>query len=179
MHELEGHAGHSGHSDNPLVIPVSITISILAVLVAGVTLLGHRAHTEELLRQAKASDQWAYYQAKNIRLRELQSFVDLLGVVTTQDKEKAAEIRGKYAKEVERYGGDKEDISKEAKELEKERNLYQKRANHFDAGEGILEFALIICSLTLLTNNKLFWFSGILIGLIGVIVALTGFLVRI
>jgi hypothetical protein len=178
MHEIEGHGGHTGQRDNPLVIPVSITISILAVLVAGVTLLGHRAHTEELLVQAKASDQWAYYQAKNIRLRELQGFADLLGVVTTQNKEEAAEIREKYAKEVERYGGDKEDISQEAKGLEKERDLYQKRANHFDAGEGILEFALIICSLTLLTDKKLFWVSGILIGLAGVIVALSGFLVH-
>ena len=179
MHEIEGHGGHADHGNNPLVIPVSITISILAVLVAAVTLLGHRAHTEELLLQAKASDQWAYYQAKNIRLRELQSFADLLGVVATQDKDKAAKIREKYAKEVERYGGDKEDISKEAKELEKERDLYQKRADHFDAGEGILEFALIICSLTLLTNKKLFWFSGIIIGAAGVIVALTGFLVHV
>jgi len=179
MHEIEGHGGHADHGNNPLVIPVSITISILAVLVAAVTLLGHRAHTEELLLQAKASDQWAYYQAKNIRLRELQSFADLLGVVATQDKDKAAEIRETYAKEIERYGGDKEDISKEAKEFEKERNLYQKRADHFDAGEGILEFALIICSLTLLTNKKLFWFSGIIIGAAGVIVALTGFLVHV
>ena len=179
MHEIEGHGGRADHGNSPLVIPVSITISILAVLVAAVTLLGHRAHTEELLLQAKASDQWAYYQAKNIRLRELQSFADLLGVVATQDKDKAAEIREKYAKEVERYGGDKEDISKEAKDLEKERDLYQKRANHFDAGEGILEFALIICSLTLLTNKKLFWFSGIIIGAAGVIVALTGFLVHV
>jgi len=179
MHEIEGHGGHADHGNNPLVIPVSITISILAVLVAAVTLLGHRAHTEELLLQAKASDQWAYYQAKNIRLRELQSFADLLGVVATQDKHKAAEIRETYAKEIERYGGDKEDISKEAKEFEKERNLYQKRADHFDAGEGILEFALIICSLTLLTNKKLFWFSGIIIGAAGVIVALTGFLVHV
>lgn len=179
MHEIEGHGGHADHGNGPLVIPVSITISILAVLVAAVTLLGHRAHTEELLLQAKASDQWAYYQAKNIRLRELRSFADLLGVVATQDKDKAVEIREKYAKEVERYGGDKEDISKEAKDLEKERDLYQKRADHFDAGEGILEFALIICSLTLLTSKKLFWFSGIIIGAAGVMVALTGFLVRV
>ena len=135
--------------------------------------------TEAATLQSAASDQWAYYQAKNIRLRELQSFADLLGVVATQDKDKAAEIREKYAKEVERYGGDKEDISKEAKEHEKERDLYQKRADHFDAGEGILEFALIICSLTLLTNKKLFWFSGIIIGAAGVIVALTGFLVHV
>lgn len=179
MHEIEGHGGHGGEHNSPLVIPVSITISILAVLVAAVTLLGHRAHTEELLLQAKASDQWAYYQAKNIRLRELQSFADLLGVVALDEKDKAAQLREKYAKEIERYGGDKEDISKEAKDLEHERDLYQRRADHFDAGEGVLEFALIICSLTLLTNKKFFWFSGILIGVVGMIVALTGFLVHV
>jgi hypothetical protein len=179
MHEIEGHGGHGGEHGGPLVIPVSITISILAVLVAAVTLVGHRAHTEELLLQAKASDQWAYYQAKNIRLRELQSFADLLGVVALDEKDKAAQIREKYAKEIERYGGDKEDISKEAKDLEHERDLYQRRADHFDGGEGVLEFGLIICSLTLLTNKKFFWFSGMLIGVVGVIVALTGFLVHV
>jgi hypothetical protein len=179
MHEIESHGGHGGDHGSPLVIPVSITISILAVLVAAVTLLGHRAHTEELLLQAKASDQWAYYQAKNIRLRELQSFAELLGVVALDEKDKAAQIREKYTKEIDRYGGDKEDISKEAKDFEHERDLYQRRADHFDAGEGVLEFALIICSLTLLTNKKFFWFSGILIGVVGVIVALTGFLVHV
>jgi hypothetical protein len=180
MHELEGHGGPGAeHGNNPLVIPVSMTIAILAVLVAVATLLGHRAHTEELLLQAKASDQWAYYQAKNIRLRELESFGDLLGVVATQDKEKAQQIREGYAKEIGRYGEDKEDISKEAKALENERDRYRKRADYFDAGEGILEFALIICSLTLLTNHKLFWLSGILIGAAGVAVTLVGFLVRV
>jgi len=178
MHELEGHGGEHG-AGNPLVIPVSVTISILAVLVAVVTLLGHRAHTEELLLQAKASDQWAYYQAKNIRLRELESFADLLGVAAVQDKDKAAEIRQKYGKEVERYGSDKEDISNEAKALEHQRDLYQQRADRFDAAEGILEFALIISSVTLLTNKKLFWYSGILIGIVGVVVALTGYLVHV
>jgi hypothetical protein len=121
MHELEGHGGHGGEHGGRLVIPVSITISILAVLVAAVTLLGHRAHTEEVLLQGKAFNQWAYYQAKNIRLRELQSFHDLLEVVSTEDKAKAGEIKKEYAKEIERYGGDKEDISKEAKDLEQER----------------------------------------------------------
>jgi hypothetical protein len=179
MHEIENPADHGAeHASNPLVIPVSITISILAVAVAVATLLGHRSHTEELLLQAKASDEWAYYQAKNIRLRELESFADLLGVVATQDKDKAAQVRENYVKEMERYGGDKGDISTEAKGLENERDRYQKRADCFDAGEGILEFALIVCSMTLLTNKKLFWFSGIFIGIVGVVVTLAGFFIH-
>src|ERR1700731_1309015 len=103
-------------------LPVSLTMSILAVLVAGATLLGHRAHTEELLLQSQATDQWAYYQAKNIRLHEMQSVADMLGALAPADKEKAGALQEKYKKEVERYEGDKDDISEKAKELEKERD---------------------------------------------------------
>ena len=74
-----------GHQDYRYTLPVSLTISILAVLVAGATLLGHRAHTEEVVLQAKASDQWAYYQAKNIRRHEDEIFSDLASVETTTD----------------------------------------------------------------------------------------------
>jgi len=145
MHEgVELHEGHEGHGDNPFVVPVSVTISILAVLVAGVTLLGHRAHTEELLLQSQATDQWAYYQAKNIRWHEMQSAADLLGALAPQGNEKAEAVREKYVKESERYAGDKEDISEKAKELEKERDLVSHRADRFDGGEALIEVGLVI-----------------------------------
>jgi hypothetical protein len=176
MAELEVHTHQGERGENPLVIPVSLTMSILAVLVAVATLFGHRAHTEELLLQAQATDQWAYYQAKNIRLHEMQVMVDQLGVFTVQDKEKTELLREKYQKEVERYGADKDSISEKAKEQERERDTLRAKADRFDAGEGILEIALVICSLTLLTDKKLFWYSGLLIGAIGIVVSLGGFL---
>src|SRR6202166_3455763 len=166
------------HGNNPQVLPVSLTISILAVLVAAVTLLGHRAHTEELLLQSQATDQWAYYQAKNIRLHEMQSVADMLGALATQDKEKAAALEEKYKKEVERYEGDKDDISEKAKELEKERDLVSRRADRFDGGEGLIEVGLVICSMTLLTKRRGYWIAGMLIGAGGVAFALTAFLVH-
>lgn len=179
MHEgVELPEAAEGHGENPLTVPVSVTISILAVLVAGVTLLGHRAHTEELLLQSQATDQWAYYQAKNIRLHEMQAVADMLGALAPQDKEKTAAVREKYVKEVERYNGDKEEISEKAKDLEKERDVVSRRADRFDGGEALLEVGLVICSITLLTKRRGFWFGGILIGAVGVVMALTGFLLR-
>jgi hypothetical protein len=160
--------------ENPLILPVSITMSILAVLVASVTLLGHRAHTEELLLQARASDQWAFYQAKNIRRHEDQETADILGTLVQQDKEKAQAAREKYLKEGERYEADKDQISDKAKELENERDLYSRRADRFDGGEGLLEVALVICSITMLTDRRFFWYGGMLIGAAGVILAVTG-----
>jgi len=109
MHEaVELHEGHYEQGDNPLILPVSITISIMAVLVAGVTLLGHRAHTEELLRQSQASDRWAQFQAKSVRLHETQGFSDVVNIVASLDKEKGEALREKYSKQVEQYESDKE-----------------------------------------------------------------------
>jgi Domain of unknown function (DUF4337) len=175
MHEtIELPEAHHEHGDNPFVVPVSVTISILAVLVAAVTLLGHRAHTEELLLQSQATDQWAYFQAKNIRLHETQSMADLLTALVPQDKEKAAALRENYLQEVKRYEGDKDDIGTKAKE----RDLVSRRADRFDGGEALLEVGLVICSITLLTRRRAFWFGGMLIGLAGVGMAITGLLLH-
>ena len=166
------------HLEYRYTVPVSVTISILAVFVAGATLLGHRAHTEELLLQSHATDQWAYYQAKNIRLHEVQGIADLLGALAPADQQKTEALREKYLKEAERYSGEKDDISEKAQEYEKERDLLSRRADRFDAGEAFLEIGLVICSLTLLTKRIGFWFGGIFIGLAGVAVALTGLFLR-
>jgi uncharacterized protein DUF4337 len=168
--EIETHGDH----DYRYTLPVSMTISILAVLVAAVTLLGHRAHTEELLRQTQASDQWAYYQAKNIRLHEMEGIVDLMEALAPQERKETAALRGKYVEEVKRYGGDKDEIGEKAKELEAERDLLSRRADRFDGGEALLEVGLVICSITLLTRRRGFWFAGMAIAVLGAATALTG-----
>ena len=165
---------HEGREEFKYTLPVSLTMSILAVLVAGATLLSHRAHTEELLLQTRATDQWAYYQAKNIRLHEVQGIADLLGALAPSERTETLAVRDKYLKEVERYQSDKEDISDSAKELEKERDVISRRADRFDGGEALLEVGLVICSITLMTRRRLFWFGGMLVGALGVVMALTG-----
>jgi Domain of unknown function (DUF4337) len=169
---------HDHHDKHPLTIPVSVTMAILAVLGAIVTLLGHRANTEELLLQAQATDQWAYYQAKNIRLHEMEAVADMIATLAPQDKEKANVVHEKYVKEVQRYSADKDEISEKAKELEAERDVISRRGNRFDGGEVLLEVGLVICSVTLLTKRRYFWFTGILFGASGVVLALTGFLLH-
>ena len=169
---------HHGYEDHPLVLPVSITMSILAVLIAGATLLSHRAHTEELLLQSQATDQWAYYQAKNGRYHGMQSTADVIATMIPQDKEKAETILKKYEKDIERYDNDKEDISEKAQELEKERDLVSRRADRYDGGEALLQIGLVICSITMLTKRKVFWFAGMLLGMVGIVLAALGVFLR-
>ena len=162
IQELQEQAEEGSH--HPSLAPVTVTMAILAVLVAAVSLLGHRAHTEELLLQTKSTDQWAYYQAKDIRRHTYELFLDETSVFSLQNSEQVDKLKEKYAKEVERYRDEMKDIEAEAKKAEDEVRVQQRRADRFDLGEVMLEAALVICSITLLTRKRIFWGMGLVLG---------------
>ncbi|HMD87082.1 MAG TPA: DUF4337 domain-containing protein [Terriglobia bacterium] len=176
LHEMEEHAEHAAR--DPSLLPVTFTMAVMAVVLAATTLLGHRTHTEELLLQSKATDQWAYYQAKNIREHSYELFLDLLSVSTMKDPAQAEKVKGKYTQEVARYKEELKEIEMEARSLESEVALQQRRANRFDLGEVCLDAAIVIASLTLLTKRRQFWQLGILMGVAGLGITLTGLLIH-
>jgi hypothetical protein len=174
--ELQEHAEHVKH--DPTLAPVSLTMAVLAVLVAVVTLLGHRAHTEEVVLQARSSDQWAYYQAKNIRRHEDELFVDLTSAQTTTDAALSSKLRDKYAGEATRYKDEQTEIENKAHEMEAEVATERNRADRFDLAEVFLEVGLVITSITLLSGRRTFWHLGIAFGAVGLMVAATAFFVH-
>jgi len=176
LQELQERAEHAAH--NPSMAPVSLTMAILAVLVAVVSLLGHRAHTEEVVLQNKATDQWAYYQAKNIRRHTDELFADLASVIATSDSTKAAQLREKYQAEANSYRDQQKDIDGEARKLEQETNHERDRADRYDLAEVFLEIGLVVTSITLLSGRRIFWKAGIVLGVIGLVVAGTAPLIR-
>ncbi len=171
-HELHERAELARH--DAAMAPVTITMAVLAVLVAAVSLLGHRAHTEELLQQTKATDHWAYYQAKNIRRHTYELFLDLLSVIQVQNNERAAKVGEKYQREIERYNEEQKKIEEQARDFEQDTDRARRKADRFDLAEGFLEAALVITSITLLTRKRLFWRLGMALGLAGVVIAATG-----
>jgi hypothetical protein len=176
LNELQEHAEHA--KEDPTLAPVSVTMAILAVLVAVVSLLGHRAHTEEVVLQAKASDQWAYYQAKNIRRHTDELFLDLTSVEPTTDATALAKLRDQHLKEATRYESEQKQIEDKAHEFEAEVSTERNRADRFDLGEVFLEIGLVITSITLLSGRRMFWGIGLALAVIGVILATTAFVVH-
>jgi hypothetical protein len=176
LHELHEHAEHAKH--DPSLAPVTLTMAVLAVLVATVSLLGHRTSTEEVVLQNKVTDQWGYYQAKNIRRHSDELFADLTSVIATKDAEAASKLQEKYRAEADRYRDEQKELDAKARELEQEADLAHHKTDRFDLGEVFLEIALVITSITLLSGRRLFWYLGLLFGSAGILVAVSVLLVK-
>jgi hypothetical protein len=174
--ELQEQAENAEHASS--LRPVAFTMSLLAVLVAVTTVVGHRTHTEAVLKQAKASDTWNEYQSKKNRAYDTALVTDLLSVVTIADKDAAQKIVKGYADHKEKWADDLKEEENEARALEAEVKGAEVRANFFDFGEALLEIGLVVSSVTLLTRSRIYWYLGIGASIIGVASVIWGLLIR-
>lgn len=152
---------------------IGLTMAIVAVLLAVATMLGHRTHTEEVLIQTKAADQWAYYQSKNTRASMHADFAEL--VAAQPGNEKLAE---QFRTKGEEQKTSAEEVKTKAEELEKETAATSKRASKFDTAEIFLEIAIVLSSICLLTGLRVFWGVSFISSLAGVGFLLFGLLMK-
>jgi hypothetical protein len=176
VQELQEHAEHGAHESS--LRPVAFTMSVLAVLVAVTTVLGHRTHTEAILYQNKATDQWNEYQAHKIRSNETELASDLMGVVSLGNKDAATKIQKAYADHQKKWADELNDEQGQAQAIEKKVEQSEARADRFDLGEALLEIALVVTSVTLLTRSRIYWYLGVVFSALGVVSAASAFLLK-
>src|SRR6202789_2669626 len=150
---------------------ISLGISILAVLVAMVTVLGHRSHTEAVLMQSRAGDQWNEYQAKKIRMDNLSVDVDLLGLQPSSDAAAVAAKTKEYQAHIDKWKIELAEDQDKAHEFEREVTHAESQASHYDLGEALLQISVVLCSITLFTRNRAYFLFGLAIGAAGILVA--------
>ena len=166
---------HAEHAHDQFSRKAGATMAIIAAALAVVAVYGHIMTTEELLKQQKSSDQWAYYQAKSLRRYQSEVAVDLFKV---NGGEKAAAAADKYAAAVTKYRSDMEEIQKKAEELERESESDGRKALRAHLGEVFLEIAIVLSSLAVLARRPLFWYAGIISAACGVVIAVTTLMVH-
>lgn len=168
--ELREHAEHG-----QTMRPVAFTMSVLAVLVAVTTVLGHRAHTQAVLDQNKATDKWNEYQAHKIRSNDTALAADLLSALTIADQAAAQKLQKEYASHQAKWNDDLDTLKGEADALEASVAKAEARATRFDLGEALLEIGLVITSVTLLTRSRLYWYFGIGFAALGILSAASSY----
>src|SRR5437773_11805728 len=120
LEEATEHAVEAEEQRSRWVVYLSFSTALIAAL-AAIAALESGAYSndalmqknEALLAQSKASDQWAYYQAKSVKAA---IYASQAAVAATANPELAEKDRA----EAHRYEGEEQEISKTAKELEEE-----------------------------------------------------------
>jgi len=145
-HHIE-HAEHAAHaSHDSFDKQVTISIAIVAAVLAAITMLGHRAHNETLQLQGEAlvsqteagiqhnaaTNKWGQYQASNIRDHMYQSLLELSASVPAKSGSKEAQTdvdsarqrwqdqRDKYKKNLPEFKGEAEALVKKGMEFEEQ-----------------------------------------------------------
>jgi len=178
VNEFEKQMSEAGEGGEGSMKHIALAISVLAVLVAMVTVLGHRTHTEAVLMQTRAADQWNLYQAKKIRQGQVGVASDLLSLQPSSNDAAVQKKLSDYKSHLAKWDEDLKEEQEKAQDLEAEVARAERRANRYDLGEALLQIAVVLSSITLLTRQKAYFLLGLIIGLTGLLTAASAFLVH-
>ena len=159
---------------------LSATTVIIAVCATLSTFKGGGYSTKSVLNQSKASDQWAFYQAKSIKmaLNEMQKENMELQLNNHLDKNAEEELQKRinnYEQKIKKYSEDKEQITKDAKTFEDVRDEATKHSTIFGLAVIFLQIAILLSSIAALIKKKMLWFISICLGVLGIIYFINGF----
>jgi|SRR5581483_649000 len=175
MAEVEIHTGHE-HSSDEFGRRVGVMVGIIGIILAVVTILAHRAHTQAVIERTDANDQWSYYQSKKLR-QHLAEIGSSLATGLATDPARVQALVEKLSKDKDRYAHESDEIQKKAEEKVSASEHEEVRAVRFDIGEGLLELGMVLSSLYFLSKNRLFPIVGSVAAAAGTVCALTGYLV--
>jgi hypothetical protein len=176
-HKIKHDEGHGqGHDSQNKKI--ALVISVLALFLAFSETLGKSAQTNALSYNVEASNLWAFFQAKTIRITTLRTAADMFKV----NAETAGEtpIRANFTKQIDawlrtaaRYEDEadppegRKQLSARAKEAEKKRDLSMAKYHHFEVASAALQIGIVLASAAVITGMMvLTWLAGGL-GLVG------------
>lgn len=153
---------------------VGLIIAAIAVVLAIVTHIGNEIHEDEILAHVDAADQYAYYQAKKERHSALDLHIDNLQLqfdkLSPDSQTVANRLRDEYAREMRHLDDDGAKLKDKGDELLAESAKLARKASILDMGEIALQISVVLCSITILTEQRLFLRMGICVATAGVFV---------
>ena len=178
-HEHHEHAEHAAHEHDPFINRVSVTIAVLAVVTA---IVGSLEVTQSgaaiveasraVLAQDQATDSWNAYQAASIK----KHLYDLGG---DAQPGRAAGYKAQGAK----YAADQKAYQATAQKAEQAREAamasseaHERRHHRLTLAATLLQIAIAICTVAIITRRRTFWYGSLLLGACGLLAAASAYL---
>lgn len=168
---------------------IGVYIGVLAVILAICGMGGGNAAKEATLKNIEAANTWSFFQAKNLRRHGLNVQIDELELWLAREpqmpdaartavvarladyKQRASQLT---SDEKSREGLDQ--LWARGKALEAERDLAMRRDPYFDYGQAMLQIAIVLASVALISSGSMLLVVSALVGLSGALLTLNGFL---
>jgi hypothetical protein len=151
------------------VIFVAMTTAIIAVLAAIAGLLAGTHADDAMLSQIKASDQWAFYQAKGIKSDVIASTGKMLIAMGKQPlQEDINKIKENKKEQAE--------IKNKAEEFQKESDVHLEKHGIFAHGVTLFQIAIAIGAISIITKRKFLWLISVGFACVGIFFLVQGLL---
>ena len=131
---------------------------------------------ESILKQAEASDQWAFYQAKSIK----SHLNEVTAALAIDPATKARFLLDKVKEDAEKI-----EIQAEAKKLQAESRKLASASDaklrpheHLALALIFLQIAIALAAITVLTKRRWLLWSSVTLAAIGIVTAVTAFIIR-
>ncbi len=165
---------------------IALLIAVLALFLSFSETLGKSAQTEAIGANVESSDLWAFFQAKSIRLTQVNTAAEEMLVAAEAASDPATKTSMQkqidaWKKTAARYdsepstGEGRKELAERAKEAEAKRDLALAKYHHYELASAAFQVGIVLASAAVITGMvALAWFGGAL-GIIGLVLMLFGF----
>jgi hypothetical protein len=172
--------------DNAFKHHAAITIAIFSLILAITSLGGSNSSKDMLNSNIEASNLWSFYQAKNSRQTETRLAKERLEIqlitATNQKQREMIETHiKKYDDAIKRYesepstGEGKVELVAKAKKAEALRDQAIRQDPYFDLAGALLQIAIVLCSVSILSASVMIYRVSIGLALLGALLSINGF----
>lgn len=167
---------------------VGVYIGILAVILAICSLGGSNADQDSTQQNIAASNVWAFFQAKNARRQSLRLMADEFDMILkttpamSDDVKKSIEAKIADYKDQDKKltsdpksGEGLDELFNKGKALEAQRDEALSRGPYFDYGQALLQIAIVLASVAIISGGNLLLYVSFVLGALGTAATVGGF----
>jgi hypothetical protein len=165
---------------------IALLIAVLALFLSFSETLGKSAQTEAISANVESSDLWAFFQAKSVRMTQVNTAAEAMLVAAEAASDPAAKASMQkqidaWKKTAARYdsepstGEGRKELAERAKEAEAKRDLSLAKYHHYELASAAFQIGIVLASAAVITGMvALAWLGGGL-GIVGLALMLFGF----
>jgi hypothetical protein len=167
---------------------IGVYIGVLAVLLAFCGMGGGNAAKDATRTNIEASNTWAFFQAKNMRRHMVRLQNEELALWLMKEPGMPADARRRIEERIAENkrvearlasepstGEGLDELFKKGKALEKERDVAMRKDPYFDWAEALLQIAIVVASVSLITGSMTLLAASGGLALLGSVMTFNGY----